>query len=161
MANPIVKMTMIDGQSIRMELFPEVAPITVANFLELVNDQFYDGLSFHRIIPGFMIQGGDPEGSGMGGSDKNIKGEFQSNGVQNNLSHTRGAVSMARSNNPNSASSQFFIVHENSDFLDGNYAVFGNVIEGLDTVDSIAEEKTDANDRPLEPVIIETIIEEK
>lgn len=134
-----VKLQIKDYGTITMELDPEYAPITVDNFLTLVKDGFYDGLTFHRIINGFMIQGGDPEGTGMGGAEKKIKGEFSSNGVDNPLSHTRGAVSMARSQNKNSASSQFFIVHEDSPHLDGDYAVFGYVTEGMDVVDKICE----------------------
>lgn len=157
MKNPVVKMTMANGDVIKLELYPEIAPKTVENFLELVNHNFYDGLTFHRIIKGFMIQGGCPDGTGMGGSGNNIKGEFKSNGVENNLSHQRGVISMARSNNPNSASSQFFITDADSDFLDGNYAAFGKVIEGMDVVDKIADTKTDGADKPLEPVIISSI----
>lgn len=160
MKNPVVKMTMANGDVIKLELYPEIAPKTVENFLELVNHNFYDGLTFHRIIKGFMIQGGCPDGTGMGGSGNNIKGEFKSNGVENNLSHQRGVISMARSNNPNSASSQFFITDADSDFLDGNYAAFGKVIEGMDVVDKIADTKTDGADKPLEPVVISYIIVE-
>lgn len=160
MKNPVVKMTMANGDVIKLELYPEIAPKTVENFLELVNHNFYDGLTFHRIIKGFMIQGGCPDGTGMGGSGNNIKGEFKSNGVENNLSHQRGVISMARSNNPNSASSQFFITDADSDFLDGNYAAFGKVIEGMDVVDKIADTKTDGADKPLEPVVISSIIVE-
>ena len=121
------------------ELYPEEAPITVANFKKLVNEQYYDGLTFHRIISGFMIQGGDPKGNGTGGSDTTIKGEFSENGVENNISHVRGTISMARANDPDSASSQFFIVHEDSTFLDGQYATFGHVTDGMDVVDAICE----------------------
>ncbi|ONI44654.1 peptidylprolyl isomerase [Candidatus Epulonipiscioides gigas] len=160
MKNPVVKMTMANGDVIKLELYPEIAPKTVENFLELVNHNFYDGLTFHRIIKGFMIQGGCPDGTGMGGSGNNIKGEFKSNGVENNLNHQRGVISMARSNNPNSASSQFFITDADSDFLDGNYAAFGKVIEGMDIVDKIADNKTDGADKPLEPVVISSIIVE-
>ncbi len=136
-----------DYGSITVELNPDAAPITVENFKKLVSEGFYDGLTFHRIISGFMIQGGDPLGNGTGGSDETIKGEFSSNGVENNLSHTRGAISMARSNDPDSASSQFFIVHEDSTFLDGEYAAFGYVTDGMDVVDAIAENTpvTDSN----------------
>lgn len=141
--------------TIVLELDPSAAPITVQNFTDLVSSGFYDGLSFHRIISGFMIQGGDPKGTGTGGSGKTIKGEFSSNGVENPISHTRGTISMARSNNPNSASSQFFIVHQDSTFLDGNYAAFGHVIRGIDVVDTIAAVETDSEDYPLESVIIE------
>jgi len=133
-----VQIDVQDYGSIIVELDEIAAPLTVANFLELAGAGFYDGLTFHRVIDGFMIQGGDPEGTGMGGADKNIKGEFTANGVNNPLRHTRGAISMARSGMPNSASSQFFIVHEDSLFLDGNYAAFGKVLEGMDVVDAIA-----------------------
>ena len=156
MENTNIKITMDNGGEIYLELYPEYAPETVANFVSLVKDGFYDGLTFHRIIKGFMVQGGDPEGTGFGGSDKTIKGEFASNGfTQNTLSHERGVISMARSQMPNSASSQFFIVHEDSTFLDGNYAAFGVVTEGMDTVDEIASVATDYNDRPITPVVIE------
>ncbi len=156
MENTNVKITMDNGGEIYLELYPEYAPETVQNFVSLVKDGFYDGLTFHRIIRGFMIQGGDPEGTGFGGSDKTIKGEFASNGfTQNTLSHERGVISMARSQMPNSASSQFFIVHEDSTFLDGDYAAFGVVTEGMDTVDEIANVATDYNDRPITPVTIE------
>ncbi len=128
-----------DFGTIKLELDADTAPITVTNFVNLVNDKFYDGLTFHRIIEGFMIQGGDPLGNGTGGSKENIKGEFSSNGVVNNISHTRGVISMARSSEPNSASSQFFIVHQDSTFLDGQYAAFGHVTSGMDVVDKIAE----------------------
>ena len=156
MENTNIKITMDNGGEIYLELYPEYAPETVSNFVSLVKDGFYDGLTFHRIIRGFMIQGGDPEGTGFGGSDKTIKGEFASNGfTQNTLSHERGVISMARSQMPNSASSQFFIVHEDSTFLDGDYAAFGVVTEGMDTVDEIASVATDYNDRPITPVVIE------
>ena len=156
MENTNVKITMDNGGEIYLELYPEYAPETVANFVSLVKDGFYDGLTFHRIIRGFMIQGGDPEGTGFGGSDKTIKGEFASNGfTQNTLSHERGVISMARSQMPNSASSQFFIVHEAAPHLDGDYAAFGVVTEGMDTVDEIANVATDYNDRPITPVVIE------
>ena len=127
-----------DYGTITVELYPDIAPITVANFKKLINEKFYDGLTFHRIISGFMIQGGDPLGNGTGGSDENIKGEFANNGVSNNLSHTRGVISMARSQDMNSASSQFFIVHQDSTYLDGQYAAFGKVTEGMEVVDAIA-----------------------
>ena len=139
---------MENGARIELELYPEVAPITVANFEKLVKAGFYDGLTFHRVIPGFMIQGGDPLGNGMGGAEENIKGEFRANGVQNNLKHTRGVISMARSFNPNSASSQFFIMHKDAPHLDGQYAAFGKVISGIEVVDEIASIPTDYNDRP-------------
>ncbi len=128
-----------DHGVIKAELYPDVAPITVENFLKLVDQGFYDGLTFHRIIPGFMIQGGDPTGTGMGGSDENIKGEFAANGVQNDLSHKRGVLSMARAQDPNSASSQFFIMHQDSPFLDGQYAAFGMVTDGIEVVDSVCD----------------------
>lgn len=146
--NLIVEIEVENYGTITVELEPDSAPITVENFISLVNDGFYDGLTFHRIISGFMIQGGDPNGNGTGGSEENIKGEFSENGVDNDLSHTRGAISMARSNNNDSASSQFFIVHEDSSsFLDGKYAVFGYVIDGMDIVDQICEDTavTDSN----------------
>ena len=148
---------MNDGQSFTMELYPKVAPVTVENFLNLVNSSFYDGLIFHRVIKGFMIQGGDPQGTGMGGSKNNIKGEFKQNGVDNPLEHTRGVISMARAFNPNSASSQFFIMHKDAKYLDGAYAAFGAVIEGIEVVDRIANVKTNHNDKPLEAVIIKSI----
>lgn len=144
-----VKIEMESGDSIVVELDSKVAPITVDNFQQLVARKFYDGLIFHRIIEGFMIQGGDPTGTGMGGSDKNIKGEFLANGVNNTLRHARGVISMARSQFYNSASSQFFICHANAYFLDGQYAAFGKVVEGMDTVDKLANVRTGRNDRPI------------
>ncbi len=144
-----VKITMESGDAITLELYPEIAPITVENFVSLVKEGFYNGLIFHRVIAGFMIQGGDPLGSGFGGSDKTIKGEFKLNGVENNLSHERGVISMARSQMPNSASSQFFICHADATFLDGQYAAFGRVIEGMETVDDIAMVRTNMMDKPL------------
>lgn len=141
--------TMENGKEIHAELYPSVAPKTVENFVNLVNDHFYDGLIFHRVIPGFMIQGGDPLGNGMGGSKKNIPGEFAANGFQNNLKHERGVLSMARAMDPNSASSQFFIMHENAPHLDGQYAAFGKVTDGMDVVDEIAGTRTNFQDRPL------------
>ncbi len=137
-----------NGKKIKLELYPEKAPITVENFLKLVGEGFYDGLIFHRVIKDFMIQGGDPTGTGMGGAKEKIKGEFLMNGVANDLRHERGVISMARAQNPNSASSQFFIVHKDSFFLDGQYAAFGRVTEGMDAVDEIAETPTDFSDRP-------------
>lgn len=134
-----VVITVKNYGEVALELDADTAPITVTNFINLVRDGFYNGLTFHRIMEGFMIQGGDPEGTGFGGSDETIKGEFSSNGVENNISHVRGVISMARSNNPDSASSQFFIVHEDSTFLDGNYAAFGHVTSGMEVVDKIAE----------------------
>jgi len=144
----MVVIEMENGGIIELELYPEVAPITVKNFEKLVSEGFYNGLTFHRVIPGFMIQGGDPLGNGMGGSDENIKGEFSANGVENNLKHTRGVISMARSYNPNSASSQFFIMHADAPHLDGQYAAFGRVVSGIEVVDEIASIPTDYSDRP-------------
>ena len=148
MSNPIVTIEMEDGGIIRAELYPEIAPNTVRNFISLVKKGFYDGVIFHRVIPGFMIQGGDPTGTGMGGPGHTIKGEFAANGVKNDLKHTRGVLSMARSGNPNSAGSQFFIMHADAPHLDGQYAAFGKVIEGMDVVDEIAAVPTDYSDRP-------------
>jgi peptidyl-prolyl cis-trans isomerase B (cyclophilin B) len=144
----MVVIEMENGAKIELELYPEVAPITVKNFESLVSKGFYDGLTFHRVIPGFMIQGGDPLGNGMGGADENIKGEFRANGVNNTLKHTRGVISMARAFDPNSASSQFFIMHADAPHLDGQYAAFGKVVSGIDAVDEIASIPTDYNDRP-------------
>lgn len=152
-----VLITMESGDTMELELYPEVAPKTVANFLKLVNDNFYSGLIFHRVISGFMIQGGDPDGTGMGGSDEEIPGEFLSNGFVNNLKHERGVISMARTMDPNSASSQFFIMHKDAPHLDGNYAAFGKVTKGIETVDKIAAVKTDMRDKPLVPQTIKTI----
>jgi peptidyl-prolyl cis-trans isomerase B (cyclophilin B) len=146
-----VQIVMDSGNAIVIELRPDQAPITVANFQKLVGEEFYDGLIFHRIIRGFMIQGGDPEGTGMGGSKEAIKGEFSANGVDNTLPHKRGVISMARTRDPNSASSQFFICDADSPHLDGSYAAFGSVVFGLDEVDRIAALKVDMNDRPLNP----------
>lgn len=148
MANPIATITMENGDVIKLELYPETAPITVENFKKLANEGFYNGLIFHRVIPGFMIQGGDPEGTGMGGPGYTIKGEFASNGVENNLSHKRGVISMARAMDPDSAGSQFFIMHADGEFLDGQYAAFGAVTEGIEGVDNVAKVDTDRNDRP-------------
>lgn len=154
----MVKITMENGKEILLELFPEIAPETVANFEDLVKKGFYDGLTFHRVIKGFMIQGGCPIGNGTGGSGHNIKGEFTSNGVENNLSHVRGVVSMARAQDPNSASSQFFIVHEDSEFLDGQYAGFGKVVSGMDVVDEIANTMTNPfNDKPIKPQTMKSV----
>ncbi len=155
--NPIVTMTMANGDVIKLELYPEIAPTSVNNFISLVSKGFYDGLIFHRVIKGFMIQGGDPEGTGMGGPGYSIKGEFAANGFENNLKHTEGVLSMARSMNPNSAGSQFFIMHKNSPHLDGSYAAFGKVIEGMEVVNKIAETRTDWNDRPLEDQVMKTV----
>lgn len=144
----MVIIEMENGQKIELELYPEAAPETVKNFESLVKKGFYDGLTFHRIIPGFMIQGGDPLGNGMGGAEKNVKGEFRANGHNNPIKHERGVISMARAFDPNSASSQFFIMHANAPHLDGQYAAFGKVISGMDAVDEIASIPTDYNDRP-------------
>lgn len=156
-SNHRVEIEMMDGGIMEVELFESCAPETVNNFIELVEKNFYDSILFHRVIKDFMIQGGDPTATGMGGSDKKIKGEFRSNGVKNDLSHDRGVISMARTNNPNSASSQFFICHKAAYFLDGAYAAFGVVVNGLDVLDKIALSKTDASDRPLEDQRIKTI----
>ncbi|MDR0875721.1 MAG: peptidylprolyl isomerase [Clostridiales Family XIII bacterium] len=155
----MVEITMENGGVITLELDAGAAPVTVENFLKLVNDGFYDGLTFHRIIPGFMIQGGDPDGTGMGGSNEQIKGEFSGNGVANPISHVRGVISMARSQSPNSASSQFFITNADAVFLDGQYAAFGTVVSGLDTVDEISAVETNGSDYPQTPVVIKTIRE--
>jgi peptidyl-prolyl cis-trans isomerase B (cyclophilin B) len=144
----MVVIEMENGQVIELELYPEAAPITVKNFENLVKEGFYDGLTFHRVIKGFMIQGGDPQGNGMGGSKENIKGEFKANGWNNPIKHKRGVISMARAYNPNSASSQFFIMHKDAPHLDGQYAAFGEVVSGIEVVDEIADYPTDYNDRP-------------
>ncbi|MCH5344588.1 MAG: peptidylprolyl isomerase [Acetatifactor sp.] len=155
--NPIVTITMQSGDIIKLELYPDIAPISVNNFISLINKKFYDGLIFHRVIRGFMIQGGCPEGSGMGGPGYCIKGEFSANGVDNTLKHTEGVLSMARAQPFDSAGSQFFIMHKNSPHLDGSYAAFGKVIEGMDTVNKIADTRTDYSDRPLEPQVMEHV----
>ena len=147
--NPTFKITMENGGVIEGELYPEIAPQSVYNFIDLVNHNFYDGLIFHRVIPGFMIQGGDPEGTGMGGPGYSIKGEFLYNGFKNELRHKRGVLSMARSSSPNSGGSQFFIMHADAKHLDGQYAAFGKVTSGMDVVDAIAATRTGANDRPV------------
>ena len=152
--NPIVTIEMQDGSIIKAELYPEIAPNTVNNFISLVKSGFYDGKIFHRVIPGFMIQGGCPEGTGMGGPGYTIRGEFSYNGFKNDLKHTPGILSMARAMHPNSAGSQFFIMHEASPHLDGQYAAFGKVTEGMEVVDRIAGTKTDRADRPLEPQVM-------
>lgn len=157
----MVIIEMDNGSQIKLELDPTAAPITVANFEKLVKEGFYDGLTFHRIIPGFMIQGGDPKGNGTGGSKENIKGEFASNGVNNPLKHTRGVISMARAMDPNSASSQFFIMHADAPHLDGQYAAFGKVVEGMDVVDQIANERTDFRDAPLTKVVMKRVFIEE
>ena len=158
--NPIVTITMEDGSVMKAELYPEIAPNTVNNFLSLVNKGFYDGLIFHRVIRGFMIQGGCPDGTGMGGPGYDIKGEFDMNGFKNPLKHTPGVLSMARAMHPESAGSQFFIMHETSPHLDGQYAAFGKVIEGLDVVDAIANVPTNFQDRPLAPQKIQSMTAE-
>ena len=155
--NPVATLTMADGGVITLELYPDVAPNTAANFIQLANAGFYDGLIFHRVIAGFMIQGGDPTGTGMGGPGYAIKGEFASNGIENNLSHQRGVISMARSMMPDSAGSQFFIMHQDGTYLDGEYAAFGRVTDGMEVVDEIAATQTDSNDRPLADQVIESI----
>ena len=155
--NPIVTITMENGDVIKLELYPDIAPTSVNNFISLVKKNFYDGLIFHRVIRGFMIQGGCPDGTGMGGPGYSIKGEFAQNGFKNDLKHTEGVLSMARSMAPNSAGSQFFIMHKNSPHLDGSYAAFGKVIEGMDVVNKIAETVTDWNDRPLQKQMMETV----
>ncbi len=155
--NPIVTFTMANGDVIRAELYPETAPASVNNFISLINRHFYNGLIFHRVIKGFMIQGGDPEGTGMGGPGYSIKGEFRQNGFDNDLKHTAGVLSMARSMHPDSAGSQFFIMHKTSPHLDGAYAAFGKVIEGMDVVDRIAQTPTDYEDRPLEDQVMQTV----
>jgi peptidyl-prolyl cis-trans isomerase B (cyclophilin B) len=157
MSNPIVTFKMSTGDVIKAELYPEVAPNTVKNFISLINHNFYDGVIFHRVIPGFMIQGGDPEGIGIGGPGYSIKGEFAQNGFKNDLKHTAGVLSMARAMNPNSAGSQFFIMHKDAPHLDGAYAAFGKVTEGMDVVDKIANVKTDYQDKPYEDVVMESV----
>ena len=161
MSNPIVTIEMENGDVIKAELYPEVAPNTVNNFISLINKGFYDGVIFHRVIPGFMIQGGDPQGTGPGGPGYSIRGEFTSNRFLNELKHTRGVLSMARTMDPNSAGSQFFIMHEDAPHLDGQYAAFGKVIEGMEAVDKIAATRTNYNDKPrinqtMKKVTVET-----
>ena len=157
MKNPIVTITMENGGVIKAELYPEIAPNTVNNFIDLINRGFYDGLIFHRVIPGFMIQGGDPEGNGMGGPGYSIKGEFSRNGFKNELKHTKGVLSMARTMDLNSAGSQFFIMVEDAPHLDGQYASFGKVIEGMEVADEIVNAKTDYSDRPYEDQVIKSM----
>ena len=157
MTNPIVTIEMEDGGEIQIELYAETAPNTVRNFVSLVSKGFYNGTTFHRVIPGFMIQGGDPDGNGTGGPGYSIKGEFSANGVPNDLKHTRGVLSMARAMDPNSAGSQFFVMHQDAPHLDGQYAAFGKITEGLDVLDRIAEVKTNWSDEPWEPQVIRTI----
>ena len=161
MANPIVTITMENGDTIKAELYPDVAPITVENFVKLVKEGFYDGLTFHRIISGVMIQGGCPNGNGTGGPGHTIKGEFSMNGVKNDLKHTPGVLSMARSMAPDSAGSQFFIMHKTSPHLDGQYAAFGQVIEGMDVVNKLAEVATDYSDAPLEKQVMKSVTVEE
>ena len=157
MGNLTVTITMKDGGVMKGELYPDIAPVTVENFKKLANDRFYDGLIFHRVIKGFMIQGGDPEGNGTGGPGYSIKGEFSTNGFQNDLLHKRGVLSMARSADPDSAGSQFFIMHRDAPHLDGSYAAFGLITEGLEVLDAIAEVDTDWNDMPKTPQKIASI----
>ena len=157
MSNPIATIEMENGGKIVCELYPEIAPQSVRNFISLANSGFYNGLIFHRVIPDFMIQGGCPQGTGMGGPGYCIKGEFNHNGFRNDLRHSRGVLSMARAQSPNSAGSQFFIMHADGFFLDGEYAAFGTVMSGMEVVDSIAAVKTDRNDKPLTPVVIKSI----
>ena len=157
MANPTFKITMVGGGVIEGELYPEIAPQSVANFIDLAEHNYYDGLIFHRVIPGFMIQGGCPDGTGMGGPGYCIKGEFLYNGIKNDLRHKRGVLSMARSSSPNSAGSQFFIMHQDAKHLDGQYAAFGKVTAGMEVVDAIAATKTGRNDRPMEEQKIASI----
>ncbi|MDO4487934.1 MAG: peptidylprolyl isomerase [Eubacteriales bacterium] len=162
MANPKITITMENGDVMKLELYPEKAPITVENFVSLCKKGFYDGLIFHRVIPGFMIQGGDPEGTGMGGPGYQIKGEFSQNGCKtNDISHLRGVISMARAMNPDSAGSQFFIMHDDGQFLDGQYAAFGKVTEGIEAVDHVCEIPTDHMDRPFEDQVIKSITVEE
>ena len=153
----MVVIEMANGKKIKIELYPDIAPISCENFEKLVKSGFYDGLTFHRVIPGFMIQGGCPKGNGTGGPGWNIKGEFAANGVKNDLKHTRGVLSMARSMMPDSAGSQFFIMHEDAPHLDGNYAAFGKVVEGIEVVDEIAAVRTDYNDKPLEAQVMKKV----
>ena len=157
MENVKIRIIMENGKEMEAELYPETAPITVENFVNLIKERFFDGIIFHRVIKGFMIQGGDPTGTGMGGSEKTIKGEFLSNGVINELKHTRGVLSMARTMDPNSASSQFFIMHQDAPHLDGQYAAFGKITKGIEVVDEIANTRTDFRDKPLEAQRIRTI----
>ena len=155
--NPVITITMENGGVIKAELYSEYAPNTVNNFVSLVNKGFYDGVIFHRVIPGFMIQGGDPKGIGVGGPGYSIKGEFTANGFKNDLKHDRGVLSMARTMAPNSAGSQFFIMHQNSPHLDGQYAAFGKVIEGIEAVDNICAVRTDYNDKPRIPQVMKKV----
>ena len=161
MSNPIVTFEMADGGIFKAELYPELAPESAGNFISLVKSGFYDGLIFHRVIKGFMIQGGDPTGTGMGGPGHTIKGEFKLNGIVNNIKHERGVLSMARSMMPDSAGSQFFIMHKNAPHLDGSYAAFGRVIEGIEVVDKIATTKTDYQDRPVKKQVMKKVTVEE
>ena len=154
----MVVITMDTGEVIKLELYPEIAPKTVENFEKLVNDGFYNGLTFHRIIRGFMIQGGCPNGNGMGGPGWQIKGEFAANGWKNDLKHTKGVISMARAGHPDSAGSQFFIMHEDAPHLDGQYAAFGKVVEGIEVVDRIAAVRTGWGDKPVQPVVMKSVV---
>lgn len=155
--NPIVTITMENGKVMKAELYPEIAPNTVNNFISLIKKGFYNGLTFHRVIHNFMLQGGCPDGTGMGGPGYHIKGEFSSNGFKNDLRHTEGVLSMARTMFPNTAGSQFFIMHKNSPHLDGQYAAFGKITEGMDVVNEIAECDTDMNDKPLDPQVMKSV----
>ena len=155
--NPIVTITMENGDVMKAELYPEIAPNTVHNFISLIQKGFYNGTIFHRVIPGFMLQGGDPDGSGMGGPGYAIRGEFRSNGFQNDLKHTEGVLSMARTMAPDSAGSQFFIMHKDAPHLDGEYAAFGKITEGMDVVDKIANGETDFSDRPRVPQVMKSV----
>ena len=157
MSNPIVTIEMENGDIMKAELYPEIAPNTVNNFISLVKKGFYDGVIFHRVINGFMIQGGDPDGTGMGGPGYEIKGEFSQNGFKNDLKHTEGVLSMARAMHPDSAGSQFFIMHKDAPHLDGQYAAFGKVVAGMEVVDKIASVRTDWNDKPTTPVKMKTV----
>ena len=157
MSYPVVTFEMENGDVFKAELYPQIAPNTVNNFISLVKKGFYNGLCFHRVIAGFMIQGGDPEGTGMGGPGYHIRGEFRNNGFTNNLQHTPGVLSMARSMMPNSAGSQFFIMHKNSPYLNGEYAAFGKVTEGMDVINKIAAVRTNWSDRPLKPQVMKTV----
>lgn len=157
MSNPIVTIEMESGGIMKAELYPDIAPNTVNNFISLVKKGFYDGLIFHRVIPGFMIQGGDPEGRGMGGPGYSIQGEFSQNGFQNDLTHQRGVLSMARTMDPDSAGSQFFVMVDEAPHLDGGYAAFGKVVQGMETADAIVNAKADYNDRPLKPQRMKTV----
>ncbi len=155
--NPIVTITMENGNEIKVELYPDIAPNTVSNFISLIKSNYYDGLIFHRVIPGFMIQGGCPEGIGIGGPGYSIRGEFSNNGFKNGLKHERGVISMARSSNPNSAGSQFFIMVDDAPHLDGEYAAFGRVIEGMEEADRIVEEKADRQNKPYQDQVMKSV----